>query len=160
MKQLSLLDYKPDPYAFMDRVDNETLYGHLLRHQQSAEFRQELDAQLSQEITPKLREARRQHSANYRLRNPTLVQRRIALEKGRDALKELLRNKQGNKCLYCNCDLSDKAQLDHRKPMIRGGSDHIRNLALVCAWCNRHKGTMSEKQWRARVGTPLNTSAT
>lgn len=148
--QLSLFDYKPDPFWFLDSIDNNALYGHLLSHQQTEEFRSELAIQFAKELA-KRPKAKYEAVKKYRQRHPVLSKRRDRMNFHKPKIRVALREKQNNQCYYCRCELDDRAQIDHRKPMIKGGSDDMDNLALVCAWCNRHKHTMSETGWRKRM---------
>lgn len=51
---------------------------------------------------------------------------------------KLLQEKQDNKCAYCGKHL-DKYHVDHIKPISKGGTNDINNLALSCPECNLRK---------------------
>jgi 5-methylcytosine-specific restriction endonuclease McrA len=51
-----------------------------------------------------------------------------------------LRKCQVNKCAYCGHDMGDDGELDHFKPIERGGSHDITNRVWACQSCNRNKG--------------------
>lgn len=60
-----------------------------------------------------------------------------------------LRVRWDNRCAYCGA--SDKPfQPDHVKPVSRGGTDEIGNLALACIDCNRQKGTQTATEFGFR----------
>jgi 5-methylcytosine-specific restriction endonuclease McrA len=47
-----------------------------------------------------------------------------------------------NRCAYCGirgCDL----EIDHLRPVSRGGDNSFENLAVSCGGCNRKKGSMT-----------------
>lgn len=50
-------------------------------------------------------------------------------------IKKLL----GNLCVRCSGNF--RIQIDHIKPVSRGGSNAIHNAQLLCHWCNFDKGT-------------------
>ncbi len=91
-------------------------------------------------------------------------------------IAEMLASKNGWVCAYCGINLipfDDEykyctlvngkwiiqdgyafAELDHRNPVSKGGSNNIRNLALSCQKCNRQKGNKTEVEymaWRKRT---------
>jgi 5-methylcytosine-specific restriction endonuclease McrA len=43
-------------------------------------------------------------------------------------------------------------EVDHSIPRSKGGTDHLNNLFPSCIPCNRDKGDLSSKQYRAKVG--------
>lgn len=55
-----------------------------------------------------------------------------------------LNQKQGGLCAYCDLPFTemDPATLDHIVPKSRGGSNKIRNKALVHSSCNQMKGDL------------------
>ena len=50
------------------------------------------------------------------------------------------------RCHYCDSGPLDPeiAEIDHRVPISKGGSDDIENLALACRPCNRWKSDYDE----------------
>jgi hypothetical protein len=44
-------------------------------------------------------------------------------------------------------------QVDHRKPLAKGGTDTHQNWRVSCVGCNAEKGTMSSRDARAAAGT-------
>lgn len=151
--QMSLFDYRPDPYWFLDQIDSNALYGHLLSYQQTDEFRAEMIANQDRlaAVPSRSNAYRCQASKKYRERYPELGRRRKAIEIRKVKIKADLHSRQNGQCFYCHCELDDTAQIDHRIAMINGGSDDMSNLALTCAWCNHHKHVKSEDEWRKRV---------
>lgn len=82
-----------------------------------------------------------------------------AHERNRKALK---RNADGNhtasdierqygaqkgKCYYCHKRLSEKYQVEHVVPLIRGGSNGPENIVIACASCNQSKGSKLPHEW-------------
>lgn len=55
------------------------------------------------------------------------------------------------RCYLCGAPLTrDRAHLEHRKPISRGGGNRRENLALACQACNLQKGRMTEEEFRRR----------
>ena len=82
-----------------------------------------------------------------------------------DEWAALVRRHEG-RCAYCGC--AGELTVDHRRPLIRGGSNAIENILPACGWCNRSKGSRDEAEFRAAVQIegcgrphwPIRTSAT
>ena len=56
-------------------------------------------------------------------------------------VKTLLYNEQGGVCNGCKQDFrKENLERDHILPQVKGGSDHVSNLQLLCGYCNRVKG--------------------
>lgn len=51
-----------------------------------------------------------------------------------------IREYQGDSCKFCKTDLEGGGQIDHKKPVSKGGSNWPSNLQLLCATCNNTKG--------------------
>lgn len=63
------------------------------------------------------------------------------------ALSFLLSYQNGT-CAYCSQDLESVGwEIDHRIPVVHGGTHSCGNLQLTCVWCNRGKGTMSGAEY-------------
>jgi 5-methylcytosine-specific restriction endonuclease McrA len=59
------------------------------------------------------------------------------------ALRELVRNRAGNRCEYCQLpeQFSElRFHVEHITPRQHGGADSVENLALACPDCNLFKG--------------------
>jgi len=54
---------------------------------------------------------------------------------------EWIREYQGDMCNHCKEDLKGKGQIDHIKPIVKGGSNFPCNLQLLCPTCNNVKGS-------------------
>jgi 5-methylcytosine-specific restriction endonuclease McrA len=52
----------------------------------------------------------------------------------------------GGRCIYCGS--RDSIEVDHRIPLVRGGSNSIDNVAPACRSCNRRKNRMTEDEFR------------
>jgi 5-methylcytosine-specific restriction endonuclease McrA len=50
-------------------------------------------------------------------------------------------------CAYCQTDISNGFHEDHRRPLSRGGSDDITNIALACATCNHKKWIRTDAEF-------------
>jgi len=60
-------------------------------------------------------------------------------------------------CCYCGVALGTKKQnkpnLDHRRPICRGGDARLSNLGLACWPCNGSKGPLLESEFRDLLDT-------
>ena len=60
-------------------------------------------------------------------------------------------------CCYCGTALGklkqDKPNLDHRRPICRGGDASLANLGLACWPCNGSKGPLLESEFRDLLDT-------
>lgn len=55
----------------------------------------------------------------------------------------------GFRCYYCNQEFSlQDITMDHRIPLIKGGSNWISNIVPACRSCNSQKGAKSEKEYK------------
>lgn len=45
---------------------------------------------------------------------------------------------EAGRCSYCGA--TDELEIDHIRPVSKGGGNEIRNLQLLCRDCNREKG--------------------
>ncbi len=72
-----------------------------------------------------------------------------------------LRARDGSLCIWCKCQLCfdgknglKSATIEHLRPISRGGTHNIKNLALACLECNRARGnSMSmNADWLHRNG--------
>ena len=54
-------------------------------------------------------------------------------------------------CPYCNKNLyirfDDPPEIEHKVPLSRGGSNHISNICIAHASCNREKYTMTDEEY-------------
>ena len=56
---------------------------------------------------------------------------------------------QGDACYYCGASIIGNCQVEHLKPLARGGSNGVANIMLACPRCNREKWIHSEEKfWR------------
>ena len=56
--------------------------------------------------------------------------------------KPFIVERDGLRCHYCDVLMKyDEAQIDHKVPRVRGGTDAPHNLVLACARCNNVKGS-------------------
>lgn len=63
--------------------------------------------------------------------------------------------KQGGRCPNCRCSLARGYHVDHVVPLIRGGSNWISNIQLLCPPCNTSKKAMDPIAWAQREGRLL-----
>ena len=88
----------------------------------------------------------------------TLVRRRLMRSKGRTKKQTLIdrARKFGPlqdhvQCYLCNRLVSIRdVHVEHKRPLIRGGSNSARNLALACPDCNLAKGRLTVDEFVAK----------
>jgi 5-methylcytosine-specific restriction endonuclease McrA len=56
-------------------------------------------------------------------------------------------NEQEGCCYYCGKSLT-RYHIEHKTPIVRGGSNDPENIAVACARCNLRKGYMTEQEFR------------
>lgn len=68
-----------------------------------------------------------------------------------------IRKLQGDKCAMPNCRklLKGKGTIDHIVPLMLGGSNHPRNLQLLCGNCNSQKHTKDPIDYSRSMGLLL-----
>jgi 5-methylcytosine-specific restriction endonuclease McrA len=64
---------------------------------------------------------------------------------------EIIWDKQGGICVYCSADLAISLNIDHKTPVIRGGTNWPDNLQLLCESCNKRKHDKTDEEWRALI---------
>ena len=68
-----------------------------------------------------------------------------------DHVKAALFDAQGGRCCYCGRAQQIRyMEIDHKKPVIRGGRSETANLQLLCVACNMRKGIQTDKEFRRR----------
>jgi 5-methylcytosine-specific restriction endonuclease McrA len=105
-------------------------------------------------------EYRREYYRLYRAEHPERIKQYLRNRRARrrggvgsHTLKELklLFDKQEGRCHYCSSLLyssfDNEIHVDHKTPLIRGGSNYIENIAIACAPCNRRKHTKTEEEF-------------
>ena len=84
--------------------------------------------------------------------------RRVAWPRG---LKEELMNRQDNTCVYCGYRRTARTlYIDHMIPAVRGGSNDVGNLQVICRPCIQRKWLQTDQEFRTRYSrlvppTPL-----
>lgn len=56
---------------------------------------------------------------------------------------------QGGLCAYCERPLSTSYHVEHKTPLVRGGTHWPDNLCLACERCNKRKGSKTEAEFMA-----------
>lgn len=104
------------------------------------------------------REKRREHSRNNPIYRRAENQRRRALKQQADGhfsvmdVANMLAT-QDEKCAVCSADISSGFHIDHKVPLIRGGSNWPFNLQILCPTCNLKKGSLTMDEWTERQGS-------
>lgn len=100
----------------------------------------------------KARRYRKQHQLAERARE----QRRRARKKAADGswtpqdINRLLKLQGGN-CWWCGDQLPKNYHIDHRIPLVRGGSNNPSNLVLSCPRCNLSKQDKMPDEFNGRL---------
>lgn len=76
--------------------------------------------------------------------------RHILTKRNRPAILQQLIERDGSSCRYCgiHCESEDNLTIEHLIPKSRGGSNHLKNLAITCKACNNHKGSLDDDEYR------------
>ena len=86
--------------------------------------------------------------SNERRIRPT---KRVTWPKG---LKQELMKRQDNTCGYCGYRrIARTLDIDHMIPAVRGGSNDVSNLQVICRPCNQRKGLQTDQEFRARYSS-------
>lgn len=65
--------------------------------------------------------------------------------------KRTLLRRQSYVCTYCGQRrISRSFEIDHMTPVIRGGSNDMDNLQVICRPCNQRKGIQTDEEFRER----------
>jgi hypothetical protein len=64
---------------------------------------------------------------------------------------ERIYNQQRGRCYWCLSDLDHVYHIDHRIPLVRGGSNDASNLVMSCPKCNMSKGGKLPHEWCGRL---------
>ena len=116
--------------------ESDDIFGHLLDYQQTEEFHQTVEAQqMKERVSRRPRDIRA--SRTYRQNHPDLVK----LRKEAQQYKEVLFAGQSGVCRWCSKLMTGKYEVDHIKPLIKGGTNDIANLCVCHPKCNRSKGS-------------------
>lgn len=63
------------------------------------------------------------------------------------AVRAFVLKRDGRVCRYCGAE-AGPFEIDHIKPVARGGSDAPENLGVACKPCNLSKGAKLIEEWR------------
>jgi hypothetical protein len=61
-----------------------------------------------------------------------------------ESMKKLVASKQLWKCSNCDCVLDATYEVDHTKPLYKGGGNEIENLTAMCRNCHGKKTLMDK----------------
>ncbi len=82
---------------------------------------------------------------------------RVVWPKG---LKQRLMRRQDNTCVYCGYRrIATSLDIDHIIPVVRGGSNDMSNLQVICRRCNQRKGLQTDEEFRTRYASPRSVDA-
>lgn len=62
---------------------------------------------------------------------------------------EVIFERQAGRCAYCRTDLALSCEVDHIKPIARGGNNWPANLQMTCRKCNRMKSDRDPMEFAA-----------
>lgn len=76
-----------------------------------------------------------------------IKRRRISAKERNDFYKMY-----GGRCAYCGTHITFRGmQIDHKKPLYKGGEDTKENMLPACRSCNHYKATMDVEKFRERI---------
>lgn len=58
---------------------------------------------------------------------------------------------QGGRCWWCGVSVGDDYHIDHRIPLVKGGSNDANNIVIACPSCNLSKGGKMPHEWIGRL---------
>jgi 5-methylcytosine-specific restriction endonuclease McrA len=70
----------------------------------------------------------------------------------------IIRRDGGRRCFYCTLELSSQLHIDHKNPVVKGGSSKLENLVITCMQCNqeKHGKDIEEyRKWRYKNNLPV-----
>lgn len=97
----------------------------------------------------------------WRKDNPEIIaqhhRNRRALMKSAEGshTKEEIRHlmiSQGGQCAYCKTDITSKFDADHIVPLVKGGTNWISNVQLLCGKCNNRKRSTDAEEFAKAWG--------
>ena len=96
------------------------------------------------------------HKANPEKSRAFVANRRARIKgaEGRHAAEEVkkLLARQKYRCAACKKSVEDGYHEDHIIPLLRGGSNCIRNIQLLCPTCNCKKGSKHPIKFMQEMG--------
>lgn len=119
--------------------DDLDLFGHFLEHQQTDEFQIEVDLQLERQRAAQ-RPAIAAGARRYRKNHPDLIN----LRQQSVQHKPYLYARQNGLCHWCGMALPKSYDIDHIVPLIKGGTNDLKNLCVCHIRCNRQKGAKTD----------------
>jgi 5-methylcytosine-specific restriction endonuclease McrA len=63
-----------------------------------------------------------------------------------------IRRSQKDRCAYCRAKLNGRGEVDHIKPLSKGGGNTRKNLQMLCASCNRTKHAKDPTDFAREIG--------
>jgi 5-methylcytosine-specific restriction endonuclease McrA len=68
-----------------------------------------------------------------------------------------IRKELSDMCAYCSTPLNGLGEIEHKRPLSRGGDNSLSNITLACYQCNKDKyaKTVEEyREWRVKNKLP------
>lgn len=115
----------------------DNLFGHLLDYQHTDEFKRDAEQQAQKTRDMWAKQTRLHHE-----RYPNA--RRLRAEAQQH--KATLYDRQQGLCRWCNQPLGTRYEIDHIKPISKGGTSELRSLCVCHKRCNSMKGAGTMEQ--------------
>lgn len=128
--------------------------------EQNGEAHRARSAKWYHENIERARARNRQHKRDNPQKINAINANRRAIKKGStgshtaDEIKSLF-VMQGGKCANCLCSIKKSCHVDHIVPLIRGGTNWIKNIQLLCPPCNLTKGAKDPIEFAQENGRLL-----
>lgn len=101
----------------------------------------------------------RQAERRYRAANPEVGRAKTQRRRARHCAASCRRGAadirriyaaQGGRCAYCPAVLGRRYHLDHKVPLVHGGSNGPENICCACRDCNLSKGMLTDAEFRQK----------
>ena len=152
--------------AYRNRPDvrkraREYMREYMREYSQREEYKQKKREYMRQYLQdPEVREQRCEYGRKWYRANRDRVQANVLRYQARKRKAtgdytpediQLIGDRQGWRCWYCQEDCKDNYHIEHRVPISRGGSNDPSNIVISCPTCNLSKRDKLPHEWCGRL---------